>query len=210
MFTGLVQQLGSVRSMDTTGGGAVLVIDPGAWDHRPEAGESIAVNGCCLTVAGGGEDSAASAITSTDAGDIRFDVVEQTLALTTLGTLRPGDPVNLERAVSATTLLGGHVVQGHIDGVGIVRRLVRSGSDRRVTIEPPANLLDCIVDKGSIAVDGVSLTVAALVDGSFEVALIPTTLRSTTLGGAREGAAVNLETDYLAKTVVHWLERHGR
>lgn len=203
MFTGLVQQLGSVRSVDTAGGGAVLVIDPGAWDHRPEVGESIAVNGCCLTVAAPGVPSSAGR-------DLRFDVVEQTLSLTTLGSLRPGDPVNLESAVTPTTLLGGHVVQGHIDGVGIVRRVVRSGSDRRVTIEPPADLLDFIVDKGSIAVDGVSLTVSALADGSFDVALIPTTLRCTTLGGAREGAAVNVETDYVAKTVVHWLERRGR
>ncbi len=134
-------------------------------------------------------------------------MIHQTLGLTTLGELVVGDPVNLEPAVTPTTLLSGHVVQGHIDGVGLVGAVESAGNDRRLRIEPPQELMEYIIPRGSIAVDGVSLTVAELGGSFFEVALIPTTLDLTTLGRAEQGQRVNLETDYLVKTVVHWLSR---
>lgn len=207
MFTGIVQQLGVVGDLQSTDFGRCLGIDSRRWQHRPAAGDSIAANGCCLTVtdrAGGAKDPR-----SGPGGDdlLRFEVIHQTLRNTTLGELVVGDPVNLESAVTATTLLGGHVVQGHVDGVGVVRAVETAGSDRRLRIEPPPALLDYIVERGSIAVDGVSLTVAEIGESFFEVALIPTTLDLTTLGRAEPGQRVNLETDYLVKTVVHWLRR---
>jgi riboflavin synthase len=207
MFTGIIEQLGRVKAVDRHDFGATIRIDPGDWAHRPGPGDSIAVNGCCLTVAG------------IDAGDeasvrrcLRFDVIRQTLDVTTLGDLREGDHVNLEHAVTPDTMLGGHIVQGHVDAVGIVRHVVRSEEEWRLRIEPPAALAEVIVDRGSIAVDGVSLTVAALGEDAddapwFEVALIPTTLRATNLDGLDVGGRVNLEGDYVAKIVVHWLRR---
>lgn len=162
----------------------------------PIHGESIAVNGCCLTIAD-----------TSEPGCLIFDVVNQTLAATTLGTLSRGDRVNLEHAVTPTTLMGGHIVQGHIDAVGTVHHVDQSSGAWRVRIDVPRQLMEAIVEKGSIAVDGVSLTVAAAGDTWFDVALIPTTLRDTTLISLTQGMRVNLETDYLAKTVVNWLQR---
>ena len=203
MFTGIVQHLGVVADVQKTDSGCRLAIDSRRWPHHPAPGESIAVNGCCLTSTAPIDDREPSS------GDelLRFDVIHQTLGLTTLGELVVGDPVNLEPAVTATTLLGGHVVQGHIDGVGVVSTVESDGNDRRLRIEPPQELMDYILPRGSIAVDGVSLTVAEVGESFFEVALIPTTLDLTTLGRAEQGQRVNLETDYLVKTVVHWLSR---
>jgi riboflavin synthase len=134
----------------------------------------------------------------------------QTLSVTTLGELRGGDRVNLEHAVTPTGMLGGHVMQGHVDGVGLVRQALRSADGHRLRIAPPTpQAMRLIVDKGSIAVNGVSLTVAAVGDDWFDVALIPTTLALTNLGSLREGDQVNLEYDYLAKVVVNWLERRN-
>lgn len=195
MFTGIVQHLGVVRSVEGVPFGVRLTVDLAGWSHAPDPGESIAVNGCCLTVA--------------EVGDawVRFDVIQQTLTQTTLGGLGAGDRINLEHAVTPSTLLGGHIVQGHVDGVAIARRVEDSDREWRVGFEPPAALMAYIVDRGSVAVDGVSLTVAAVHATTFEVALIPTTLELTTLGGLAPGVPVNLETDYIAKTVVSWLER---
>jgi riboflavin synthase len=195
MFTGLVQHLGTVDAVEETAHGAALTVDTGGWGYAPEGGASVAVNGCCLTVTG------------VEGAAFRFDVVPQTLRVTTLGGLRAGDPVNLEHAVTAATLLGGHVVQGHVDGVGTITTVDRADGEWRVRVEPPEALMDFIVDRGSIAVDGVSLTLAAVGPSHFDVALIPETLERTTLGRAEPGGAVNIETDYLAKTVVHWLQR---
>lgn len=200
MFTGIVQHTGSVRSLEPTGSGAVLRLDLRGWRHAPEVGSSIAVDGCCLTVT---EDAGAPP------GTVRFDVVPETLACTTLGSRAAGDAVNLEHAVTPTTLLGGHVVQGHIDGVGVVTAVTREAGEWRVHVEPPAELLECILEKGSIAVDGVSLTVAARTGTGFEVALIPETLEVTTLDAAEVGTRVNVETDYLARTVIHWLRQQA-
>jgi riboflavin synthase len=199
MFTGIVQVLGSVASIDRVDFGAVLTIDPKGWDHRPEHGESIAVNGCCLTVTESPPDARE--------GTFRFDVIQQTLRMTNLGDLAPGDPVNLEPAVTAEMMLSGHIVQGHVDGVGTVIHVQRDEEEWRVRIEPPEELLDYVIDKGSVALDGVSMTVARLEGSWFEVALIPTTAHITTLGRAEVGTRLNIETDYIAKTVVHWLRR---
>lgn len=195
MFTGIVQHLGNVVSLESNDFGAVLRIDSGSWTHTPARGDSIAINGCCLTLA----DDAS--------GDLCFDVIRQTLDITTLGGLAQGDPVNLEHAVTPTTMLSGHIVQGHIDGVGLVEAVTKDTSEWRMRIKPPEGLLLYMVEKGSIAVDGTSLTIAQLGDDFFEVALIPTTLDLTTLGRLDAGDHVNLETDYIAKTVVSWLER---
>ena len=195
MFTGIVQHLGNVVSLESNDFGAVLRIDSGNWNHQPARGDSIAVNGCCLTLAGDG------------GGELCFDVIRQTLDITTLGSLAQGDPVNLEHAVTPTTMLSGHIVQGHIDGVGIVKDVTKNESEWRMRITPPKGLLLYMAEKGSIAVDGTSLTIAQLGDDFFDIALIPTTLELTTLGRLDAGDRVNLETDYIAKTVVNWLER---
>lgn len=195
MFTGIVQHLGEVVSLESNDFGAVLRIDAGNWTHKPFRGDSIAVNGCCLTLADDSE------------GELCFDVIRQTLEITTLGGFAPGDPVNLEHAVTPSTMLGGHIVQGHIDGVGIVDKVTKETSEWRMRIKPPQELLLFMVEKGSIALDGTSLTIARMGDDFLEVALIPTTLKLTTLGRLETGDRVNLETDYIAKTVVNWLER---
>jgi riboflavin synthase len=173
-----------------------LTVDPGSWAHRAEIGDSISVGGCCLTVAevkaGGAWD---------------FDAVPETLSKTALGSLRAGSRVNLEHAATPTTLLGGHIVQGHVDGVAEVVA-VEQGPEYRVRMRPPASMMEFIAPKGSVCLDGVSLTVAALDAGAgwFEVALIPVTLQKTTLGGLKAGDRCNFEADSMAKTIVHWLK----
>ncbi|RMH24635.1 MAG: riboflavin synthase [Planctomycetota bacterium] len=194
MFTGLVQAVGEVAEVAPAGAGRRLTLAAGAWAEAPAPGESIAVSGCCLTLAEPAVD-----------GRLVFDVVAETLSRTTLGGLAPGARVNLERAARADSLLGGHIVQGHIDAVGRVEAVYADAGEHRVRFAAPAESVPLIVPKGSVAVDGVSLTVAAAGDTWFEVALIPTTLRETTLGDLAEGAAVNIETDILARAVAHWL-----
>lgn len=171
------------------------MVDLRPWAHIPALGDSISVNGCCLTVASAGPE-------------VAFDVIPETLAKTTLGSLAAGETVNLEHAVTASTLMGGHFVQGHVDGVGKVLSVQTKG-EWRVRIQPPADLMPFMAPKGSVCVEGVSLTLAAVdpASGWFEVALIPTTLELTTLGSLKAGSAVNLEADMLAKTVVNYL-RH--
>lgn len=195
MFTGLVQHVGRVASIAPSDFGVRLSIDAGSWSHRPKLGESICVDGCCLTYA------------LEDRGNLGFDVVQQTLGLTTLGRLRPMSRVNLEHAVTASTLLGGHIVQGHVDGIGRIVQVNCDGGHHRLHIEPPAELLRYAVPQGSIAVNGVSLTIAAASGANLEVALIPTTLELTNLGILQRGDFVNLEMDYLAKLAIHHLDR---
>ena len=202
MFTGLVQSMGRVEQVTATDAGARLVIDASAWDHHAEAGESIAVAGCCLTHAPKAGDPPAQLV---------FDVVAETLAKTTLGDLAPGDRVNLEACLRASDLLGGHVLQGHIDAVGTVANVQKDPSDWRLKVKAGPDQMPLLVPKGSVAIDGVSLTIAE-VDRSacvFTVALIPTTLQLTTLGELADGDRVNLETDVLVRAVVNWLENHG-
>jgi riboflavin synthase len=160
-----------------------------------ELGDSVAVNGGCLTV------------TSIRDGRLSFEAVPETMERTSLGDLKVGARVNLERAMRAGDRLDGHIVQGHVDGVGTVRQMAREGNDVRLQIDCDPELADCVVEKGSIAVDGVSLTVAALSPSGFEVALIPHTLEATTLSDRQPHDRVNLEADVLGKYVKRYLER---
>ena len=195
MFTGLVADLGSVAAVDATADGLRLTLRTRLVGDVGE-GDSVAVNGVCLTATAVGGDCFAT------------DVMHETLQRSTLAALQAGAQVNLELAVRATDRLGGHIMQGHVDGVGTVAEVREDGFARVVTIraEEPG-LLRYVVHKGSIALDGVSLTVARTDDESFDVALIPETLRQTTLGGASTGARMNLEVDVVAKYVEKLLGR---
>jgi riboflavin synthase len=190
VFTGIIEELGRVRAIDRREGGARLEIAASTVlaDARP--GDSIAVNGCCLTVVDRGD------------GWWAADAVIETLERTALGSLERDDSVNLERPLRLSDHLGGHLVQGHVDAVGQVaaRRPLADGSTR-FTFSAPADVLRYVVEKGSVAVDGISLTVAALGDEAFDVAIIPHTLAVTTLGQRDPGAAVNIEADLIAKYV---------
>jgi len=192
MFTGIVEELGAVRAIVPNEGGARIEIDAATVLTDAEIGASIAVNGCCLTVVELHDDWWAA------------DAVTETLDRTSLGGLTAGAPVNLERPMAADGRFGGHVVQGHVDGVGVLsdRATLPDGSTR-MTFTPPRALLRYVVEKGSITVDGISLTVASLDDaaGTFDVAVIPHTLSVTTLGPKHPGDPVNLEVDVLAKYV---------
>ncbi len=188
MFTGIVQGMGSVTSVERSGEGSVLrVATPLGAELR--AGDSIAVNGVCLTA------------TEVAEGSFAAEVMNVTLERTSLAAVSDRASVNLELPLRAADRLGGHVVQGHVDGVGRVTAIAEDGFARRVTIEAPADVLRYVVPKGSIAIDGVSLTAAEVDQRSVTVSLIPETLERTTLGRARPGTLVNLEVDVLAKYV---------
>lgn len=191
MFTGIVEELGEVVALQRRPDSARITVRGGVVVSDVGHGQSISVNGCCLTVVAWGPDTFSA------------DVMAETLNLTSLGALEPGSPVNLERSVTPLARLGGHLVQGHVDGVGTV--VDREHSERWdvVTIAVPADLMRYLALKGSVAVDGVSLTVSAVSDseGTFAVSLIPTTLDLTTLGRAAVGDVVNLEVDVVAKYV---------
>jgi len=195
VFTGIVEERGRVA---TTGAGR-LVVDARTVVRDSDVGASVSVNGVCLTV-----------VERTDTS-LRFDLSEQTLERTCLGDLRPGDPVNLERPVTLVARLGGHLVQGHVDGVGQVTRVEVDGSGgARVSIRLPGELSRYVVERGSIAIDGVSLTIAALDGDEITVALIPHTLAVTTLGLAAPGRRLNVEADVIARYVERSMERSGR
>jgi riboflavin synthase len=190
MFTGIVEELGRVRRVTPNEGGARLVIDASAVLDDVVLGASIAVNGTCLTV------------TEFDEYSFATDAVIETLARTNLGDLAAGDAVNLERPLRLADRLGGHLVQGHVDATGVVRdRAAEPDGSTMITVEAPESVLRYVVHKGSITVDGVSLTVARSADDAFAVALIPHTLAVTTLGTRAVGARVNLEVDLVAKYV---------
>jgi riboflavin synthase len=188
MFTGLVECLGIVRSMTAAGTGRELVV-AAPFAAEVSVGDSVAINGCCLTVVERSSETC------------RFQVGPETLSKTDLGELVSGDRVNLERALRAGAPLGGHIVQGHVDGVGLVDQRILEGEWETVAFRCPAPLTAQMVRKGSVAVDGVSLTVVEVGRDYFTVALIPHTLAVTTLGFKACGASVNLETDVLAKYV---------
>ena len=185
MFTGLVRELGEVESVEETSDGLRLRVRGDATARAVNVGDSVAVSGVCLTVAEAAGDTLA------------FDAVPETLRRSTLGRLAPGARVNLEPALQTGDPVGGHFVQGHVDGVGRIRRV----TDEGLEVEAPPEILRYCVEKGSIAVEGVSLTVAELADGGFSVALVPHTRDVTTLGRVSEGDQVNLEVDMLAKYV---------
>ncbi len=188
MFTGLVADVGSVVRISPRAGGARLVLRPAALPVDELApGESVCCSGACLTVVERGD------------GLVAFDAVPETLARTTLGAWRPGTRVNLERALRLSDRLGGHLVAGHVDAVGEVLSRAAEGAGARLTLSLPAAIAPLVAEKGSIAVDGVSLTVAVAGRDRVELALIPETLARTTLGDARPGVRVNLEADLVAR-----------
>jgi len=211
MFTGIVEHQGRVIALRTEPWGVRLEVDPCGWAHAPRDGDSIAVNGCCLTVV------------STDGPRVAFDVIPQTLAVTSLGALSVGSAVNLEHAATPSTFLGGHVVLGHVDGLAEVVE-IRTEGEWRVRLRLPETLGGTAVDRGSIALDGVSLTIARVEDRGnvgqvqnpgngetwIDVCLIPETLARTNLGRLSVGSRVNVEADYLAKLVARQLEPHLR
>ena len=189
MFTGIVEELGEVVGLEDLGDAARLTVRGPEVTSDVAHGDSIAVNGVCLTVAGSAGDS------------FTADVMRETLTRSSLGALAPGTPVNLERSVRLADRLGGHLVQGHVDGVGeLISRTAAEHWDV-VRIALPPGLDRYVVEKGSIAVDGISLTVVAVTGSWFEVSLIPETLKRTTLGHKQPGATVNLEVDVIAKYV---------
>jgi riboflavin synthase len=195
VFTGLVREVGRVAAVAESGGGVRLQVEAPRTAPAVELGGSIAVDGVCLTVVEVGE------------GRVAFDAVPETLSRSALRTLEPGSRVNLEPALRAGDAMGGHVVQGHVDAVGAVRSVEPEGDGRRMWFDAPDAVLRYVVEKGSIAVQGASLTVAGLDDAGFAVALIPHTLAETTFGDLVPGSPVNLEADVLAKYVERLLPR---
>lgn len=189
MFTGLVEERGSVVASRDTAAGARLSLAAPAIAGELALGDSVAVNGVCLTVVEASDEGFAA------------DCVAETLRRTTLGDLGAGDAVNLERALLAGARLGGHIVQGHVDGTGTVSAHRDEGDSTVLSISAPPQIMRYVVEKGSVAVDGVSLTVARRSEGSFDIALIPHTMAHTTLGRGLTGQRVNLEVDLVAKYV---------
>ncbi len=198
MFTGIVTGKGKVLSITPNPFGVRLLIDPQGWEYTPTRGDSIANNGVCLTHAPKDTDPP---------GTLAFDVIRETLDVTNLGDLVEGSTVNLESSVTATSPMAGHFVQGHVDGKGAVCDVHAGDDEWRTTIEVAPELMPYIVPKGSIAIDGISLTIAAvdIANHRFTVALIPTTLELTNLGDRQIGDAVNLESDMIVRSIVHVL-----
>ncbi|MGZ5469367.1 MAG: riboflavin synthase [Candidatus Aminicenantales bacterium] len=193
MFTGIIARQGRFRGYRQ--GRSEAAVEAPGFEDKLATGDSIAVNGVCLTLAG------------RDGSVLRFDLSRETLAKSTLGSLKPGDLLNLELPLTLATPLSGHLVSGHVDGVGTVARISSRPPGRRLTVSFPASLRPFFVPKGSVAVEGVSLTVASLGPSSFEVELIPTTLTATNLGALRAGARVNLECDLVGKYVYNWISQ---
>ncbi len=197
MFTGIVQAMGVVQSISPRATGARIVLAAPDLPRPIADGASICVSGTCLTVV------------SSDPARIEFDAVHETLSRTTLGDLAPGSRVNLELSLRPSDRMDGHFVQGHIDGTARIRHIGGGTADQLWTFEAPANLMPYVVPKGSIAIDGISLTIASVEhDNTFGIALIPATLRATTLGHARAGDRVNVETDILVRTIVTTMRRY--
>lgn len=195
MFTGIVRELGVVVSAEEVAGGRTLVVRAPQTAARTAVGDSIAINGVCLTAAAVEDDTLA------------FHAVPETIGRTTLGALAEHEGVNVESALRAGDELGGHYVQGHVDAVGRIQSVEAEGEGLRVFVEAPTGVVRYCVEKGSITVDGVSLTVAEVTDDAFAVVLIPHTLEATTLSALRPGQVVNLEADVLAKYVERLITR---
>jgi riboflavin synthase len=204
LFTGIIEDLGTIQQIKSSSNGAVITIRTALPTARIAIGESIAVSGCCLTVVRKARTS------------LVMDVSAETLRRTSLGTLKLSDRVNLERCLTLNKLLGGHLVSGHVDGIGRIVSIKPEGDSRLYTFEIGSNESRYLVEKGSVALDGVSLTVFAISGRRFKVALIPHTLKMTTLGCKQAGSTVNVESDVLVKYVERILgdsgldQRHGR
>lgn len=198
MFTGIVQAMGRIERTESRGGDTRLVIAGGALDlSRARIGDSISVQGCCLTV------------TQLESHGFAADLSRETLALTTLGDLAIGAAVNLEPALRAGDVLGGHLVSGHIDGIARIRNASADARSQRLTVEPPAALLRYLATKGSVTIDGVSLTVNTIEEGVFGVNIIPHTQAVTTLGQLKPGDRVNIEVDQIARYLERLLPPQG-
>jgi riboflavin synthase len=195
VFTGIIRELGLVVRVEEADRGRTLAVLAPETASRTAVGGSVAIDGCCLTA------------TAIEDGAIAFDAVPETIARTTLGDLRAHDEVNVEPALRVGEELGGHYVQGHVDAVGRIQSVEAEGEGLRVFVEAPDDVLRYCVAKGSITVDGVSLTVAELADDAFAVALVPHTLEATSLADLEPGQAVNLEADVLAKYVERLIAR---
>jgi riboflavin synthase alpha subunit len=194
VFSGIIDATGTIADVRQVPGGCVLVVRAaGGYWRDVSAGASVAIDGVCLTATG------------IDGGDARFDVVAETLRRSTLGDLGRGDTVNLQKSLAAGDRIDGHFVQGHIDAIGVVARADQTPAESKWWIRVDEAVRPYIVPKGSVAVDGISLTIADVEGELFSVALIPTTLDRTTIGRKRAGARVNIETDVIARTVVHCL-----
>lgn len=197
MFSGIVEDVGTVVSRNPVGGGALLRVATAIPLSEVRTGDSIAVSGACLTVTG------------KEGGEFTCDVSAETLSRTTFHRLRPGSRVNLERSLTLSGRLDGHLVYGHVDGTGTVRGIRSEGESRVFHIRADPSIMKFVVYKGAVAVEGVSLTVSSVRTEGFEVALIPLTLGRTTLGEMRPGDPVNVETDIIGKYVLRFLERQG-
>lgn len=193
MFTGIIEDVGKVKSIEKTGQTGRITVETSLDISAVRTGDSIAVNGACLTVTG------------LSAGSFTADVSSETLRVTTLGGLGTGDPVNIEPALTLGKPLGGHLVSGHVDGVGTVTAMEEKGQYIDLEVEVPEELAATLVKKGSVAVDGISLTVASLEGNRFTVAVIPHTVERTTLRSKRRGSEVNVETDIIGKYVERFL-----
>jgi len=193
MFTGIIESRGKILDTRPVSGGRRLCVDAGTLARECALGASVAVSGVCLTVAG------------VDDSSLAFDVIAETLGKSTLGAKRVGDMVNLERSLQVGGRLDGHFVQGHVDGIATMDNLKSSSREWVVWLRPEEHLLPYIIPKGSVALDGVSLTIAEVRDRLFGVALIPTTLAQTTLETLHAGDTVNVETDIITRTIVHRL-----
>lgn len=198
MFTGIVEEVRKVVSLEKSGAGGRIVVQARNVLEGTRLGDSILVNGACLTVSS----------MSTDR--IEMDLLGETLSRTTLGSLRPGDIVNLERSLTPQSRLGGHFVLGHVDGTGTITRFERAGEDLVLEIEAPAEIVAKLSPKGSIAVDGISLTVVSIADRRFTVHIVPHTLNATNLKARKVGEKVNIEIDIFARYLHDFLTRQGK
>jgi riboflavin synthase len=197
MFTGLIQQVCSIKSLVKSGASAALTVDLGLLANQTKLGDSVAINGACLTVA----KQAGSLAT--------FDLSAETLNKTTLGKLTPASKVNVELAMKADARFGGHFVLGHIDGIATIKNIDKKNDFATFTFAAPKSLLDLMIPKGSVAIDGISLTIAELKPDGFTVAVIPQTLHKTNLSFAKINSQVNLENDIIVRAVVRQLENMG-
>ncbi len=194
MFTGLVEAMCTVKSARQASDGLQLTVDLGKLAAQAKIGDSIAINGVCLTV------------TKLQGNFADFDISAETLKKSTMGKLNPSSPVNIELAIKAEGRFGGHFVQGHIDGTAAIKTIEKQGQFANFTFQASPELLEQMIVKGSVAIDGISLTITQLNKDSFSVAIIPETLNKTTLGNAKTGNKVNIETDMVVKTIKKQLE----
>ncbi len=197
MFTGIIMELGGIVSLTRKGAGAMLTVAAGSLSKDAVIGDSISVNGACLTVV------------RVDGGTLSFDLSDETLRSTNLGQLRPGERVNLEPSLRADGKLGGHFVTGHVDAVGKIKAKSMVGDAFEVVFDSPEQVTCLLVEKGSVAVDGISLTVVEVAPETFTVVIIPHTAKVTTIGFKNAGDSVNLEADIIGKYVARFLNKGG-